>query len=74
MTAKERTPRSARATWDASSTESLPTYAAGAPMRSSDAILSLRVVGTARELMLSFSWSLRVLRVQQSLSRQGRSD
>jgi hypothetical protein len=43
-----------------SSTESLPPDAAGAPMHSSDAIISLRVAGTSHEFVLPFSRSFRL--------------
>lgn len=45
---------------DERSTDSLSPNAAGAPMHSSDAIWSLRVLGTACELVLPFSRSFRV--------------
>lgn len=43
-----------------SSTESLPPDASGAPMHSSDAIMSLRIAGTEHELLLPFSRSFRL--------------
>lgn len=43
-----------------SSTDSLAPELAGAPMHSSDAIVSLRVVGTAHELALPFARSFRI--------------